>query len=51
MSRTGGDAIIIRPSNNVYTALLAIAVVLQVVAFICVFIQYNALFGKKLFGE
>jgi len=51
MSRVPDNTIFVKPSNNVYTALLAIGVVLEAVAIICVVLQYNSLFGKQLFGQ
>ena len=51
MSRVPDNTIFVKPSNNVYTALLAVGVVLQLVAIICVILQYNNMFGKQIFGQ
>jgi hypothetical protein len=51
MSRVQDNTIYVKPSNNIYTALLAVGVVLQVVAILCVLLQYNSLFGKQIFGQ
>jgi hypothetical protein len=53
MSRAsaGSNAIVIRPTNNVYTALLAVAVLLELIAFLSVMLQYNSLFAKSLFQQ
>ncbi|HEX4794390.1 MAG TPA: hypothetical protein VH370_11390 [Humisphaera sp.] len=51
MSRGASETIVIRPTNNIYTALLAVAVVLEVVAFLSVMFQFNSVFGKQLFGQ
>ena len=51
MSRGVSETIVIRPTNNIYTALLAVAVVLDVVALLAVMFQYNNVFGKQLFGQ
>lgn len=51
MSRTGtGDTIVVKPTNNVYTALAAAAAVAQIVALIFLFMRANAVFGKSLLG-
>jgi hypothetical protein len=51
MSRVPDNTIYVKASNNVYTALLAVGVVLEAVAIICAVMQYNSLFGKQLFGQ
>ncbi|HLL91230.1 MAG TPA: hypothetical protein VK324_18170 [Tepidisphaeraceae bacterium] len=49
MSRiAGGDVITVKPTNNVYTALAAAAVVAQIVALIFLFMRASAVFGKGL---
>jgi hypothetical protein len=45
------NAIVVQPTNNIYTGLLAVAVLLQVIAIISVVIQYQSYFGKSLFGQ
>jgi hypothetical protein len=51
MSRAQGNTIVVKPSNNVYTALLAVGVILELIAVIVVFVQYGTQFGKPLFGQ
>jgi hypothetical protein len=50
MSRVGtGDAVVVKPSNNVYTVLLAIATLAAVLAVVVVAVKDNTLFGAGLF--
>jgi len=52
MSRaSAGDAIVVRPSNNVYTALVAIAIVVEILGFVALIMRHGELFeGKSLFS-
>lgn len=51
MSRVGaGETIAIAPRNDVYTALVVIAVVAEAIAFILLFLKYGDAFGGSLFG-
>jgi hypothetical protein len=48
---SAGDRIVeVRPSNNVYTALVAIAVVVEIIGFVALFMRHSQLFGKGLFS-
>jgi hypothetical protein len=48
MSRIAtGDRVTIAPSNNVYTVLLAVATVLNILGFVIIFLRYAAVFGAK----
>ena len=47
MSRMAGDAIVVRPTNNVYTVLVILAFLLQVVAFIVMFMRAQYLFPQS----
>jgi hypothetical protein len=51
MSRAQGNVIVVKPTNNVYTVLLAVAVVMELLAVVVVFVQYGAQFGKPLFAQ
>jgi len=52
MSRApASNAIVVRPTNNIYTGLLAVAVLLQIIAIVSVILQYSSLFGKPLFNQ
>jgi hypothetical protein len=52
MSRAAtGDTVVRKPSNNVYTAMAAIAVMAQIIALIIVFMRFSKLFDKALFGS
>ena len=53
MSRgPAADVIVEKPSNNVYTALLAAAFLAQLIAFLAIFSKAGEIFaeGKGLFG-
>lgn len=45
MTRVTGDAIVVRPQNNVYTVLVIVAFVLELVAFIVLYSRASYLFG------
>ena len=48
MSRAGGpEQIIVRPTNNVYTALVVICVVVQIVGLIALYMRHKTLFGPE----
>ena len=44
MTRMAGDAIVVRPTNNVYTVLVIVAFLLELVAFIVMFTRAGKLF-------
>lgn len=46
---TRGDAIQVRATNNVYTALAGIACLVVVIGLIALFVQANSVFGDGLF--
>lgn len=51
MSRlSAADRIEIRPTNNVYTVLVIVAFVVQVIAFVVLWMRSTALFDKGLFS-
>jgi hypothetical protein len=47
MSRMAGDAIVVRPTNNVYTLLVIVAFLLELVAFLMMFFRANYLFPQS----
>ena len=50
MARTpAGDRIVVRPTSNVYTVLVATALVVEIVGFTALFIRYREMFGAGLF--
>ena len=50
MSRVAaGDVIEIRPTNNMYTVLVAIAVLAELIAFIALYVRAGEIFDKGLF--
>lgn len=54
MSRAAsGDVVVVKPSNNVYTALAVVAVLVNIICFVIIFLRYSAVFGDKanLFGH
>jgi hypothetical protein len=51
MSRVSGpEQIVVRPANNVYTALVIVCVVIEFVGLIALFLTHKTLFGTGLFG-
>ena len=46
MTRMGSDAIVVRPTNNVYTVLVILAFLLELAAFIVMFARAGTLFGE-----
>ena len=51
MSRAGGpEQIVVRPNNNIYTALVVVCVVLELVGFIAMYMRHSTLFGESLFS-
>lgn len=48
MSRMAGDAIVVRPTNNVYTVLVIIATLVELAAFLVMFTRASSLFGGSL---
>jgi hypothetical protein len=49
MSRiaTGDRPVIVKPSNNVYTVLVAVAVLVNIICFLVIFMRFLAVFGDK----
>lgn len=48
MSRAGGpEQIIVRPTNNVYTALVVVCVVVEIIGLIALYVRYSTLFGPE----
>ena len=51
MSRGGApEQIVVRPTNNIYTALVVVCVVVLLVGLITLFIRHSTLFGSSLFS-
>lgn len=44
MSRMTSDAIVVKPTNNVYTVLVIVSFLLELLAFVVVMMRANALF-------
>jgi hypothetical protein len=51
MTRIHANTVVVKPTNNIYTALLGVGVVLELIAIVIVFVQYSSQFGKPLFGQ
>jgi hypothetical protein len=50
MSRVGaGDVVVIKPQNNVYTVMVIVATVVQVLTLLVIFLRYKSAFGAYLF--
>ena len=45
MSRMAGDAIVVRPTNNVYTVLVIVAFLVELAAFLMMYLRAGSLFG------
>ena len=51
MTRIQSNTVVVKPTNNIYTALLGVGVVLELIAIVIVFVQYNSQFGKLLISQ
>ena len=52
MSRvTTGDTVVVKPSNNIYTALAAVALVVVLLAWIALWVRAGQVLPGGLFGE
>jgi len=49
MSRiaTGDRPVLVKPSNNVYTVLVAVALLVNVLCFLLILLSYTKVFGDK----
>jgi hypothetical protein len=49
MSRiaTGDRPVIVKPTNNVYTVLAAVALLVNVICFLLILMRYTAVFGSN----
>ena len=49
---TGGETIVVRPTNNIYTVLVAVALVVAVLGFVALYFAADRLLGGggKLFS-
>ena len=47
MTRMGSDAIVVRPTNNVYTVLVILAFLLELAAFLVMYMRANTLFPQS----
>ena len=51
MSRAGApEQIVVRPTNNIYTALVVVCVVVELVGLIVLFMRHQAVFNQGLFS-
>ena len=44
-----GDPVVVKPGNNIYTALTGVALAASIVALIVLFVRANTIFGQGLF--
>jgi len=50
MSRAGGSgAIVVKATNNVYTAMVIVATLVQILALVVVVLRYQTVFGSMIF--
>jgi hypothetical protein len=48
MSRIATDRpVIVKPTNNVYTVLVAVAVLVNIICFLVIFMRFFSVFGDK----
>jgi hypothetical protein len=51
MSRAGsGDVITVRPTNNIYTVLVIVAFLAELLALVMLFMNSKDIFGSSVFG-
>jgi hypothetical protein len=51
MSRIAtGNEVTVRPTNNIYTVLVAVALLAEIIGFIALFLRYTEIFNGSLFG-
>lgn len=51
MSRGGApEQIVVRPTNNIYTALVVVCVIVLLVGLITLFLRHSTLFDSSLFS-
>ena len=43
-----GDPVVVKPGNNIYTALAAVALAASIVALVVLFVRANTVFGTSL---
>jgi hypothetical protein len=46
-----GDTITVKPTNNIYTALAGVALVIVILGLVVVYLRANTLFDGGLFGS
>jgi len=52
MSRAGtGDVVMVKPANNVYTVMVIVATLAQLLTFLIIFIRFKSVFGAYLFAS
>jgi hypothetical protein len=50
MSRaSGGEVIVIRPQNNVYTVMVVVATFVQILTLLVVILRFKSVFGAFIF--
>lgn len=52
MSRAAtGDTVVVKPSNNIYTVLAAVALVVVILALVVIYFRADTIFTGGLFGK
>jgi hypothetical protein len=50
MSRAGaGDVVVVKPANNVYTIMLIVATLVQLLTLLIIVVRFKSAFGALLF--
>ncbi len=43
------ETVVVKPANNIYTALAAVAVAAQILGFVVILVRAKTIFGESLF--
>ena len=50
MSRAGGDVVVVKPANNVYTIMVIVATLAQLLTLLVVIVRFKSVFCAMLFS-
>jgi hypothetical protein len=52
MSRAGaGDVVVVKPANNVYTIMVIVATLAQLLALLVIIVRFKSVFGALIFSS
>jgi hypothetical protein len=49
MSRAGADVLVVKPANNVYTVMVIVATLVQVLTLLVLVVRYKTVLGAFIF--